>query len=221
MGTRTYLAFYALVALSALVCTLQIVVLAILMSSPAVAASAARVLGSSAGLYAPAAMGIAASLPVASFYALLWMFHTYLQATRLTTYEFLMQRDKRRREARRKKTNATDMVSKTASVRLAPENGAAGEAAHARPGDVADPPLPALDADGGGVDHHRVHEVEAHPVTKDAAVREGLTGAAAARDADGDGADPPPAADGVGPDAAADGAPPNGERSSRRSLTLA
>ena len=169
MGTRTYLAFYALVALSALIYTLQVVVLAILMSSSSAASAAERVLGSSAGLYAPAAIGIAGSLPVAAFYWLLWLFHTYLQVARLTTYEFLIQRDKRRREARKRRANATGMSSKAA-----PANGAAAPlAANPKPGDVADPPAPALDADGGGVNHHRFTAAESHPAASPPPAHEG------------------------------------------------
>ena len=111
IGTRNYAAFYTLVAMSALVYLLQIIVYCILLSSPSAADAAERVLGSKAGLYAPAALGIASCAPVATFYSLLWIFHTYLQATRSTTYEFLMQRDKRRREARKKKNNATARAS--------------------------------------------------------------------------------------------------------------
>lgn len=68
------------------------------------------------GLYVVASIGIVASLPVASFYVALFLFHTYLQVRKMTTYGYFIeqnQKDRKRRQAKLEKQQkkATPMSS--------------------------------------------------------------------------------------------------------------
>jgi hypothetical protein len=97
VGTRTYLSFFLLVLDSAMVYMLQIIVFALLMSS-----SNIRLIFNEVLVYVVCAIGIAMSFPIAGFHTLLFLFHVHLQMEKMTTYDWFLARDKRKREAKKK-----------------------------------------------------------------------------------------------------------------------
>lgn len=104
MGSKNYLAFYALTFLAGVLYLWQAIVMALVMSAwrdGYVEDLSYQVFGNIAGLYGVCTACLVVSLPVSAFYFVLFAFHTYLQYVKLTTYEFVIERNKAKRKKRK------------------------------------------------------------------------------------------------------------------------
>lgn len=108
VGSRTYQSFYLLTVFASLTYLWQLIALCLLISpvwnTDEVKRRSNDVFhdgASQIGFYVVCAIGIASTLPVAAFYTLLFLFHSYLQWRGLTTYGWFIQRSEylRKRKA--------------------------------------------------------------------------------------------------------------------------
>jgi hypothetical protein len=139
---------------SSLLYAWQVIVLSLLMSvwrNDAVRQKAVNVFSSpDVGFYFVTAIGIALSLPPMGFLSLLFMFHTYLQWRNMTTYEYLIEQSKKKREKAKLK-NTTEISSKNnASSPKKPDQ----TATPADPKPASPPEQPAQSESNGDAKHH-------------------------------------------------------------------